>query len=71
MTTLREKVSVYEGLLHKINMAAAVTMNPERVASLIQAISDWSYAHRVGNGSLSDRQQKAAIKEAFDRIKTA
>ena len=68
MTDLREKVRIYEELLHKIQLHADVTMNEKAVRKLIANICDWSYAHRVGNGALSQEEQKEYVKRAFDKL---
>lgn len=65
---LSEKVATYEQLLHHIQLHADVTMNATAVHQLIVNICDWSYAHRVGNGELSDLEQNEYIKRAFDRL---
>lgn len=68
MTTLREKVQVYERLLHSLQ-AARVAVNPERVKFLLDLVDDWSYSHRCGNGELSQKEQQERIDKAFERIK--
>ncbi len=68
LAELREKVSVYEQLLHKIHMNAAVIMDHEVVGDLINNISSWSYAHRRGNGEYSEQEQDAIVRHAFDRL---
>lgn len=65
---LRKKVEVYESLLHRIQANAAVSMNVNNVHQLIKNICDWSYAHRVGNGELSDEEQNEYIQRAFDKL---
>ena len=68
LVALREKVHVYEQLLHKIQMNASVIMDHEVVGDLIKNICDWSYSHRRGNGELSDQEQDDMIRRAFDRL---
>lgn len=63
--TLEEKVQVYEKLLHAIQLSRSVTLNKERVVQLLDQIDAWSYAHRVGNGALSDEEQQQRIDAAF------
>ncbi len=65
---LREKVNVYEQLLHKIQMNAEVIMDHEVVGDLITNICRWSYSHRCGNGELSEAEQDAIIRRAFDKL---
>jgi hypothetical protein len=66
--TLKEKVAVYEDLLHTIQLHAAVTMDNAKVMECINRICTWSYAHRQGNGELSDQQQQQLIDRAFWRF---
>ena len=66
--TLREKVQKYESLLHLLQMHYAVALNSGNVKKLLDNISSWSYAHRVGNGQLSERQQNQLIRERFWKL---
>ena len=59
---------MYENLLHKIQMFYSVTMDSAKVKKLLDNISAWSYAHRSGNGMLSDDEQQERIDRAFDRL---
>lgn len=68
MPTLRQKVETYERLLHAIQLHKEVTMNNNRLNALLNNICAWSYAHRVGNGTLTPRQQNKLINEAFKKL---
>ncbi len=70
LAELREKVVMYETLLHKIQLHAAVTMNSKAVGDLIGNICNWSYAHRCGNGEHSDEEQAAIVRSAFEKLLT-
>jgi hypothetical protein len=65
---LREKVEVYERLLHKLQLNVSVLMDHEVVTDLLQNICDWSYAHRTGNGEYTEEEQNATVKKAFDKL---
>lgn len=65
---LREKVDVYERLLHKIQLNAQVIMDHEVVRDLVSNICDWSYAHRQGNGELSYEEQDELIRHQFEKL---
>lgn len=69
MVTDKEKIAVYEDILHALHFAAYVTMNRERVAELLDKISAWSYAHRMGNGELTDAEVQKNIEKAFEKFK--
>jgi hypothetical protein len=62
--TLKEKAAQYEDFLHKINMFI-VSCNNDGIAELVKNADSWSYAHRVGNGQLSEKKQQQAINGAF------
>lgn len=64
----KQKIQKYEDVLHTIQMYAEVTMDGEKLTKLISNICSWSYAHRMGNGTLSEKQQKKIIKEKFDKL---
>lgn len=68
--TLRQKVEQYEELLHKIQLYSDVACDSEVVNDLIRNICNWSYAHRCGNGELSDKQQQQLINNAFVNLLT-
>lgn len=65
--TLREKIIQYETFLHKIN-SFLICGNNEGIKELIQNADNWSYAHRCGNGEISDRQQDRLIINAFWKL---
>ena len=66
---MQEKVEVYESLLHSMQ-ACMVSGNKNRLENiLLGAIWDWSYAHRSGNGELSDEEQAERVEKAFLEIK--
>lgn len=68
--TLKEKVEVYEQLLHDIQLHAEVTMDSVSVRLLIAKICNWSYTHRAGNGENSEAVQNKMINKAFWDLKT-
>jgi len=65
--TLKEKVAKYEEYLHRIN-ACLISGNNEGIGELIENADNWSYAHRRGNGELSDKQQQTIINKAFWKL---
>lgn len=64
----KDKIQKYEELLHKIQMCAEVTMDNEKLKRLISNICDWSYAHRAGDGVLSERQIKKNVELKFNKL---
>lgn len=65
---LLEKVEVYEQLLHDIQLYAEVVMDHETMKKLIGIVCSWSYAHRAGNGELSDAEVSKQVKYQFDKL---
>lgn len=63
--TQKEKIKMYEEVLHDLHFASSVVMNHQQVMDILQKISSWSYAHRVGNGEHSEAQQQKIVNKAF------
>lgn len=61
-------ISKYENFLHLLQLHAEVTMNPSKVKKLISNACEWSYAHRCGNGELSEKEINKRIKKAFEKL---
>lgn len=62
--TQKEKIKMYEDFLHAINMCV-ISCNDEGIRKLVKNADSWSYAHRVGNGELSEREQQEIINKNF------
>lgn len=60
---------VFRRVFHHINTHASITMDAGKMREIIGAICSWSYAHRQGNGCLSDEEQQELIDSKFSRIK--
>lgn len=70
MITDKEKIKMYEALLHDIQMCREVSMNGERLNTLLDNICRWSYAHRVGNGMISEERQQEIVDVAFEKLRS-
>jgi hypothetical protein len=68
MISDKEKIRVYEALLHRIQLYAEVTMDNEHVYKLISNICRWSYAHRMGNGTFTEEKQNECIEKEFRKL---
>jgi len=66
--TDKQKIEKYESLLHALQLSFDVVMDSERVERLLRNISMWSYAHRSGNGMLSEEEQDERIEGAFHKL---
>lgn len=65
--TLKQKVKQYEDLLHKINLYCACGDN-DSIRKLVSNIDNWSYAHRVSNGELSETEQEQVVAARFWKL---
>lgn len=68
MSTQKQKIEKYERLLHLIQMHREVTMDASQVRQLLDNICAWSYAHRRGNGELTEAEQKRLITSKFNKL---
>lgn len=58
--TKRQRLQTYEQMMHKISLYVTV-MNFDKIQEAVQLMDSWSYAHRSGNGELSDAQQQQRV----------
>jgi hypothetical protein len=65
--TAEEKIKQYEEFLHNINLMMIFGSN-ERIKKLLENADNWSYAHRAGNGELSEEDQQEYINRAFWKL---
>jgi hypothetical protein len=65
--TVEEQIGMYERYLHKLSIMCTCSNNLG-AKELVTNADIWSYAHRVGNGELSDEEQQKAIDRAFWRL---
>lgn len=66
--TLREEQDVFHKIMHIANLAN-ITGKTDHMAKIVQAMDSWSYAHRRGNGELSDREQQQCVNSAFWKLR--
>jgi len=62
--TLREKVKMYEDLLHKINLMQVACDN-EGIQELLHNIDKWSYMFRCNGEGLTDKKRQELIDRVF------
>ncbi len=65
---LKQKIEIYERVLHALYTASSVTMDHEKVNKLLTNIGNWSYAHRQGNGEFSIKEQQKLVENAFNKL---
>lgn len=66
---LSEKVRIYEAFFHQINQNVGILLDKAKAAEALSIICDWSYAHRCGNGQLSDKEQDKIINNQLCKMK--
>ena len=64
----REELELFRHLMHRIQMHYAITLNSEEVKNMLKLIDSWSYAHRVGNGQLTEEEQQEKVDKALQNI---
>jgi hypothetical protein len=67
--TLRQKVEEYERFLHNINLMM-IAGSSKGIKQLLDNADSWSYAHRIGNGTYSEKEQQEIINKAFWKLNT-
>ena len=65
--TLRQKVEEYERFLHNINLMM-IAGSSKGIKQLLENADNWSYAHRAGNGEMSEEDQQEYIDRAFWKL---
>lgn len=65
LTELKNKIKIYERLLHQLQMYYEVVLDSNKVKKLLDNIARWSYAHRQGNG---EENNELLVKNAFDKL---
>jgi len=65
--TLKEKVKKYEEFLHLI-CTIMVAGDNDGIRKLVSNADNWSYAHRKGNGELSELEQQKLINKSFQKL---
>jgi len=69
--TQKQKIQKYESLLHEMNLCFVffddkiIPIDKNRLGKLLDNVDKWSYAHRVGNGEISDKKQQELINDRF------
>jgi hypothetical protein len=65
--TTEDKIKQYEEFLHNINLML-IFGSSERIKKLLENADNWSYAHRAGNGEMSEEDQQEYINRAFWKL---
>lgn len=62
---MQNRIRIYQNVLHSLHSARAISLREDIVIHILNLISSWSYAHRVGNGQ-SDNVK--LVSEALDKL---
>jgi hypothetical protein len=63
----KEKIIIYESYLHLLQLYVEMGAT-DSIGKLLRNACDWSYAHRFGNGELSENEQKELINKKFNNL---
>jgi len=63
----QQRLRIYEQFFHKINLHC-ITMNNEKIKDAVGLIERWSYNHRVGNGTLTEKEQRKMIDSVIKEM---
>jgi hypothetical protein len=66
--TDEDKVKIYEAFLHNLDMLLLVG-NSDKIKEKLGLVSAWSYAHRQGNGELTEAEQRSLVDSALKKLK--
>ena len=61
-----EKCKVLQNFLHK--SALAFNASEERAKEAVNIICNWSYAHRCGNGELTEGEQESIVESNYRKM---
>jgi hypothetical protein len=64
---VEEKLRIHEAFLHKINLCMLVG-DEATLKELLNNADAWSYAHRQGNGELSEKEQEKLINKKLQKL---
>lgn len=67
--TLRQEAEVLRLIRDAANLMS-ITGKSDHFNQIVLALDNWSYAHRVGNGEFTAREQQQIINKAFWKLDT-
>lgn len=60
----KDELMIYRKFFHRISVYCG-TMNNDKVTEGVTLINRWSFAHRSGNGELSEYEQKQRVNNVI------
>lgn len=61
------KAELFDQIVNEANLAK-ITSDGTRIRMIVDAMDSYSYAHRVGNGENTERQQNKIIARAWENL---
>ena len=61
-----QKLFILESAIHSLQCAIQVTMRHDWAEEIVRLMCEWSYAHR--SGELTDEEREQRIEEAYERL---
>lgn len=62
--TNKQKILIYEGFLHDINLALLIC-DQKMLNKLIKNANEWSLAHRTRDGEYTEKERREIISAKF------
>lgn len=64
----KEELNIYRQFFHRMDMYNK-TFNTEKIREGVGLMSQYSYAHRCGNGELSSYAQRLEVVKVIEQMK--
>lgn len=70
MINQKEKLEILEKFMWRLNFHRTVTMNEKSIFAMLKLADGFVEAHSDGNGERSDKDIKANVQVAYEKLKT-
>lgn len=64
--TTQQKLDILSCAIHNLQLHLQVTINKQKASEIIEAMCNWSYAHRQGECNEEERVEK--IDKAYEAL---
>lgn len=64
--TKKEKIAMYERFIDTLALYAETGSN--NLGTLLNNAGNWSYAHRLGNGEFTEKEQEELVTKKFWKL---
>lgn len=70
MINQKERLEILENFVQRLHFHRTITQNESAVFALLKMADAWTEAHSTHNGERSDKDIKANIQAAYEKLKT-